>query len=677
MGLFEKILRFFRYVFFSLLLLSGLAVVLLAGIFFIALKDLPRVPEPLSRIIETPPTEIIASTGERILIIGGREAVPLNRIFPGFLQAVIATEDHRFWEHQGINKVRILKAIWVNLFEPGKLQGASTITQQLSKNLFFSFKRSYVRKFQELFIALQIESQFGKREILEAYVNQIPFGVGALGVEQASRTFWDKPASDLTLAEAALLAGLPKSPTRYNPYLYYDRAKNRQRTVLHRMVSAGYITQEQADAAFADELKLRQKPAGARTGSHYLDMVIKYLEERYGPEIVYHGGLKITTTLDPQLQSLAVAALQKGLKDLDKNLSAPPGAQANSAGETLRPQGALVVVDATSGAIKALAGGRDYFESEYNRAIQSHRLPGSGFKPFLYYTAFEKLNLNPATVFVDKPVVIPVVGAKDWAPENFEQRFEGPIVLKKAFTESINTVAAQLVQLAGPQEVIKTAQRCGIQSHLTPVYSVALGTSGVSPLEMASAFGVFASGGIYHEPFWIARVEDAYGRVIEEHIVSGKKVLDKSIVYQVVDMMRGVIDEGTGSVIRRMGFNLPAAGKTGTTDGYKDAWFTGFTPNLSVSVWVGFDREVSLRTSYGGGITGSRAAAPIWADFMMKATEGEPQREFPIPNDIVFEQVDPVSGCRAIDPAEGSIRVTLRKGQVVCEQTSSQEPPPG
>jgi len=300
MSLWAKIIQRIRWIFYSSLILAGLIAFLVLGFFFISLQDLPRVPEPLSRIIETPPTEIFAATGERIMILGGREYVPLSRISPHFIQAVLATEDHRFWEHHGIDKIRTLKALWVTLFQRGKIQGASTITQQLSKNLFFSFKRSYVRKFQELFVALQIESQYTKREILEAYVNQIPFGVGALGVEQASRTFLDKSAIDLNLAEAALLAGLPKSPTRYNPYLYYERAKKRQRTVLQRMVAAGYITQEQADDAFAYDLKFRQKPAGARSGSHYLDMVIKYLEERYGPEVVYHGGLKITTTLDPQ-----------------------------------------------------------------------------------------------------------------------------------------------------------------------------------------------------------------------------------------------------------------------------------------------------------------------------------------------------------------------------------------
>lgn len=654
--------RFLRFIFVSILLFTGLIALGIVGFFFGALKDLPRVPEPLSRIIETPPTEIFASTGERILIIGGREAVPLNRISPFFLQAVIATEDHRFWEHHGINKIRTLKALWVTLFEPGKIQGASTITQQLSKNLFFSFKRSYTRKFQELLVALQIESQYSKREILEAYVNQIPFGVDALGIERAARTFFDKSASELILAEAALLAGLPKSPTRYNPYLHYDRAKKRQRTVLQRMVATGYISQEQADESYGVDLKLKVKTASSHVGSYFLDAVIKLLEEQYGPEIVFHGGLKVTTTLDPRLQTLATQALQKGLKNLNKNL----GLSAVADDNTRLPQGALVAVEATSGAIRALVGGQNYFKSQYNRALQNNRLPGSGFKPFLYYAAFEKLNLNPATVFIDKPVLIPVKGASDWAPENFERRFEGPMILKKAFTNSVNTVAARLVELVGPEKVVETASRSGIKSRLIPVYSIALGTSGVSPLEMASAFTTFATGGIRHEPFWISRVEDSFGRVLAEHIVSGKRALEKNIAYQVVDMMRGVIDEGTGSVIRRMGFELPAAGKTGTTDAYRDAWFTGFTPTLSVSVWTGFDRKESLRGANGVGFTGGRAAAPIWAEFMLAATEGEPQREFAIPENVRFVNVDPASGCQSPVQTANMVRIVLRKGQSVC-----------
>lgn len=663
MTLAATIIRYLRIFFYLALTLTSLAAIIVIGIFFVVVKDLPCVPEPLSRIIETRPTEIYAATGERIMVIGGREAIPLNRVSPHFIQAIVATEDRRFLEHHGVDKLRTLKALWITLFEPGRVQGASTITQQLSKNLFFSFKQTYMRKFREMLVALQIEYKYSKREILEAYVNQIPISVWAHGIEPGARTFFAKPASELTLAESALLAGLPKSPTRYNPYLHYDRAKRRQKLVLSRMVAVGYITQAQADRASQAELNLRPHPARAGTGSYFLDIVVKSLEERYGPEVVHHGGLKVTTTLDPQLQSWAVESLQKGLVELDKVMGIHEPANRGIVKGVTHPQGALVAVETNSGAIKALVGGRNYFETEYNRAIQSNRLPGSGFKPFLYYTAFEKLGVNPSTVLIDRAVTIPVVGARDWSPSNFGLKHEGAMVLKRALTNSVNSIAAQLVERTGPKAVIRTARRCGIKSRLEPVYSLALGTSGVSPLEMASSFATFATGGVRHDPFWIWRVEDALGRVLEERIISGERSLDASIVYQVVDMMRGVVDEGTGSVVRSLGFNLPAAGKTGTTDGYYDAWFTGFTPTLSTCVWVGYDRGEELRDTLGLGITGGRGAAPIWSSFMIKATEGEPAREFAIPSNIRFAAIDPATGLAATGLTINPVRVALREGQ--------------
>jgi len=668
-------IRMVRAAFYGTLCLISVMALIGAGMFFIAVRDLPRVPEPLSRIIETPPTEIFAATGERIMVMGGREFIPLSDISAHFIQAILATEDHRFWEHHGVDKLRTVKALWVTLVKPGRIEGASTITQQLSKNLFFSFKRSYMRKFRELLVALQIESQFSKREILEAYLNQISMGVGANGVEQAARTFFGKPASELTLAQAALLAGLPKSPTRYNPYLHLDRAKKRQRVVLSRMEAVGYITGDQAQSAFQDELNLQPPSRVARTGSYFLDLVINNLEERYGPEVVYHGGLKVATTIDHQVQSMAEESLRAGLYRLDSMLGIDEGVGRSSGGEGLRPQGALVALEVNSGAVKAMVGGRNYVETEYNRAVENNRLPGSSFKSFLYYTAFEKLGLNPATVFIDRPVTIPVVGAPDWEPENFGLKHEGPMILKRALMKSVNSIAAQLVAQTGPEEVIATAHRCGITSTLEPVYSVALGTSGVSPLEMASAFACFGKGGIRHEPFWIGRVEDALGRILEEHIISGERALDPSIAYQVVDLMRGVVDAGTGSIIRRMGFNLPAAGKTGTTDGFYDAWFTGFTPALCTSVWVGYDRGEGMRDTRGVGITGGRAAAPIWADFMRKATEGDPPREFKIPSDIQFKMVDPITGMEATAFTLNPIRVALREGQELQEHAVWEEDP--
>ena len=651
---------FLRSTFYIGLTAAGLALLGLMVLVFVVVQDLPRVPDPLSRIIETPPTEIYATTGERLMVIGGREAIPLNRVSSDFINAVIATEDHRFWGHHGIDKLRTLKAFWITLFQPGRIQGASTITQQLAKNLFFSFERSYMRKFRELLVALQIESRYSKEEILEAYVNQIAFGPQAHGIEQAARVFFGKPASELSLAEAALLAGLPKSPTRYNPYRHMERAQNRQRVVLARMAATGYITRTQAEEAGANPIRLATFSRKARPGGYFLDMVIRDLENRYGSDVVHHGGLQVTTTIDPQLQIWAEEALAEGLDELAVLTGT---ADLEPADETQHPQGALVAVAAQSGAVKALVGGRSYAETAYNRAIQNQRQVGSGFKPFTYYTALEKLGFSPATVMVDRPLTVPVHGADDWQPRNFSRTFHGPIVLKKALMESVNTIAAQLIERCGPEAVVATAQRCGIDSPLRPVYSLALGTSGVSPLEMAGAFATFATGGIRHEPFWIARVEDPQGRILEEHLVSGRRVLEPDLSYQIVDMMRGVVDDGSGRVIRRLGFDLPAAGKTGTTNSYQDAWFIGFTPTLSTSVWVGFDKNRPLRDRNGVGVTGGRGAAPIWARFMQQAMEGEPARDFTVPEDIHLETIDPQTG-RAPDAlSRETLQVALTDGQ--------------
>ena len=653
-------IRFLRTTFYTGLIAGGLSVLGLVGLLFVVVQDLPRVPDPLGRIIETPPTEIFAVTGERLMVIGGREAIPIKRVSQDFINAVIATEDHRFWGHHGVDKLRTLKALWITLFQPGKIQGASTITQQLAKNLFFSFERSYMRKFRELLVALQIESRYGKEDILEAYINQIAFGPQAHGIEQAARSFFGKTASEINLAEAAMLAGLPKSPTRYNPYRHLGRAKTRQRIVLARMVATGYITRAQADEAFQTPIVLAASTRKARTGGYFLDMVIRHLEDRYGTDAVHHGGLKVATTIDPQLQTWAEDAMDEGLESLAAMTGKAPE---DTAAEAQHPQGALVAIEAKSGAVKALVGGRGYTETTYNRAIQNNRQAGSGFKPFTYYTALETLGFSPATVMVDRPMTITVRGAADWQPRNFSRTFHGPIVLKKALMDSVNTIAAQLIERTGPEAVIATAQRCGIQSPLRPVYSLALGTSGVSPLEMASAFATFATGGIRHEPFWILRVEDTQGRILEEHLVSGQRVLEPDLSYQIVDMMRGVLDRGSGAVVRRVGFTLPAAGKTGTTNSFKDAWFTGFTPTLCTSVWVGFDKERPLRDKNGVGITGGRGAAPIWTHFMKQAMEGEPTREFAIPEDIHMEIIDPQTGRPPDDLSRETIEVALTEDQ--------------
>ncbi len=606
---------------------------------FYTVKGLPQLPSPLSRIIERPQTQIYASNGQVLTTIGVRKTIPLNMVSRNFINAIIATEDHRFFEHHGFNKLRTLKALYITLSKSGRVQGASTITQQLAKNLFFSFRQTYQRKFKELLVALQIEASNTKEEILHAYINQIYFGAGAQGVEKAARLFFGKSAFELGLSEAALLAGLPKSPTNYNPYRHLDRAVKRRDIVLGRMAQVGFISRLEAEQAMLEVPQLYHEKSDSRTGSYYLDALISKLIEKYGEDVVYHGGIKVFSTIDKRLQSYARQSLKNGLEKLDNMMGIKNENEEH-------PQGALVAIDAGSGAVKALVGGRDYYKSQFNRAINSIRQPGSGFKPFLYYSAFKTLRFHPGTIMTDKPVVIPVKGAADWEPQNFGKIFSGDMILKKALFKSVNTIAAQLVEQVGPNAVNNIAKRCGIKSPLKDVYSVALGTSGVTPFELASAYTVFANLGVLHEPFFFWRVEDAFGRIVFEHIVQEKRVLEPAIAYQVVDMMKSVIKQGSGrSIINQFGFSRPAAGKTGTTDHYKDAWFTGFTPTLCTSVWTGFDKKKTLIDLNHVGITGGRGAAPIWADFMIKALKSEPERDFPIPDNIRFEKVDASTGC--------------------------------
>ena len=662
MTLFLKGIKFLRFwLYSSLLIVSVVAVLGMFLIFYLA-KDLPRLPSPLSRIIEKPQTQIFASNGQMLISLGERKTIPLNMVSKNFINAILATEDHRFFEHCGMNKLRTLKGLYVTIFTSGKVQGASTITQQLAKNLFFSFEKTYKRKLKELLVAFQMEASNSKSDILHAYINQIHFGAGAQGIEKAAHTFFGKPAIELTLPEAALLAGLPKSPTNYNPYRNYDKAIKRRNIVLNRMVQAGFISKLEAEQAMSAKPEFDKKDSDSRTGSYFLDALISQLITHYGEDVVYHGGIKVFSTLDTRLQAHGEQAVRNGLERLDTLMGIKPEDEDH-------PQAALVAVDCGSGAVKAMVGGKDYYSSEFNRAIKSRRQPGSGFKPFLYYAAFKDLGFHPATIMTDQPVVIPVKGAKDWEPYNFSKIFSGDMILKQALTDSVNTIAAQLVERTGPAAVTNIAKICGIESPLNDVFSVALGTSGVTPFEMASAYTVFSTLGVRHEPFLFWRVEDAFGRIVFEQIVQEKRVLDQSTTYQVVDMMKGVIESGSGRSIREFGFNRPAAGKTGTSDSYNDAWFTGFTPTLSTSVWTGFDKTKKLVDKNRNGITGGRSAAPIWAEFMINALKSEPERDFSIPDGIHFKTVDILTGCA---PQEGDetvqvLKIPFKKDQDSCE----------
>ncbi len=640
----------FFFFFYSLALLMVLAG---AGTYFYLSKDLPQLPDNLESINLSLPTEIYSSDGERIQILGERRPVSIEDISPYFLKAIIAVEDSHFYDHHGLDHLGLVRAFYANLRAKRVIQGGSTITQQLSKNLFFSFERNFVRKIKELLIALQLEATFSKDQILEAYSNQIYFGSGAYGVEEAAQVYFGKRAEDLTLLQAALLAGLPNSPNSANPFSNLERAMNRASYVLKRMVREGIITEAERQEALVSPLDLLKPKTNSNPNFYFLNVIIDKLEQDYGKEFVHFGGLKIYTTLDNRYQSLAQKAARSHLEALAERMDKMPGQDPL--------QAALVAVENKSGAVRAMLGGRDYSFSQFNRAMSNNRLPGSSFKPIVYLTAMETLGYSPATKVTDEPFTIEIQGNDPWEPKNFGEVYEGDIILKKALMKSINVVSAKLVQQMGPEQVIKTARRFGIKSHLGKHFSLALGTSGVSPMEMASAYSVIANLGIYNEPYFIEKIEDFHGNRLYEHYYQGIQRFPQKLIYPLLDMMQGVVDGGTGYGVRRMGFTHPAAGKTGTTNDFKDAWFNGFTKDLTVSVWVGYDNNESMLDRSNKGMTGGRAAVPIWVFFMQQALQGKTKVKFPVPTGIKFETVDVRTGYLANEFSLETIPVAVKE----------------
>ena len=628
-----RILQILNLLIMGLILISVLVV---SGLYIWLSKELPQLPQSLERINLSLPTEIYSADGERIKVLGERHPVNISDISPEFLKAIIAVEDSRFYNHSGIDHRGLIRALMANIRTKRIVQGGSTITQQLSKNLFFSFERNWIRKIKELLIAFQLEATFGKEEILEAYSNQIYFGNGAYGVEEASQIYFRKRARDLTLLQAAMLAGLPNSPNNANPFVHYEKAMKRADYVLKRMVSANLITIREREEALNSIIDLANPKIESNPNLYFADEVLEKLEKDYGKEFVHFGGLKIFTTLDSKYQSFASRAARNHLEVLEGKIDKQSGSG--------KLQVALVAIENKSGAVKALLGGANYSYSQFNRAVSSNRLPGSSFKPFVYFAAMEGLGYSPATVVTDEPLKIKIPGGETWEPQNFDKGYAGNIVLKKALLKSINIVSAKLIQQVGPEKVIRIARKFGIKSPLGKNLSLSLGTSGVAPLEIASAYSVIANLGIYNEPYLIQQIEDFQGNRLYEHFYQGVQKFAPDTLYSLLDMMQGVVERGTGRIVRRMGFKHPAAGKTGTTNEFKDAWFNGFTKDISTSVWVGFDNNDSMKIKSGKGLTGASAAAPIWVHFMQKALEGKTKVKFPIPDNIKIVTVDVETG---------------------------------
>ena len=628
-----RFLQFLNLVIVTLILVSILTV---GGLYFWLSKDLPQLPQSLEHINLSLPTEIYSADGERIKVLGQRHPVGFEDVSPDFFKAIIAVEDSRFYKHSGIDHRGLIRALITNFRTKRVAQGGSTITQQLSKNLFFSFERNWIRKIKEMLIAFQLEVTFSKEQILEAYSNQIYFGSGAYGVEEAAQTYFKKRARELTLLQAAMLAGLPNSPNNANPFVHYERAMKRTDYVLKRMVSEQLISNSEREEALNSILDLANPKIESNPNLYFVNEVLAKLEKDYGKEFVHFGGLKVFTTLDTRYQQFALHGARNHLEALKGSVKKESGSE--------KLQVALVAIENKSGAVKALLGGRNYSHSQFNRAVSNNRLPGSSFKPFVYLTAMETLGFSPATVVVDEPITIEIPGSEPWEPQNFDKEFAGSIVLKKALLKSINVVSAKLMQQVGPEKVIRTARKFGIKSPLGKNLSLSLGTSGVSPLEISSAYSVIANLGIYNEPYLIQQIEDFQGNRLYEHFYQGVQQFSPDTLYPLLDMMQGVVDRGTGRIIRRMGFKHPAAGKTGTTNDFKDAWFNGFTKDISASVWVGFDDNASMKTKSGKGLTGASAAAPIWVHFMQKALAGKTRVKFPVPENIKFTTIDAETG---------------------------------
>ncbi|HTG01084.1 MAG TPA: PBP1A family penicillin-binding protein [Nitrospirota bacterium] len=570
-----------------------------------------------------------------------RRPVTLNDVPEILIKALIATEDRRFFNHHGIDFRGVARALFRNIRARKILEGGSTLTQQLAKVLFLTPERKYTRKLKEMALALKIEQRYTKNEILTMYLNQIYFGNGAYGIEAASQIYFGKAARDLSVAECALLAGLPRSPKYYSPFKAPEQAKMRRAYVLNRMVEAGVITALQAEEVKNMPLPLQvaAKPAGR--SPYFVELVRQRVEERFGSSILYSGGLNITTTLNDEMQSAAEEAITGGLTTLDK--------QMNVHGSRSELQAALLALDPSTGRILAMVGGRNFSASQFNRAWQALRQPGSAFKPIIYAAALEH-GFNPSDMLDDSPLTIQVDRKKSWSPENFTHTYQGMVTVRTALAQSLNVPTVRLLEKIGIDSAISYAKQLGIRSPLTRYLPLALGSSDVTLAELTSAYAVFANHGIRTGPFAITSISDSTGRILFQNDIVPQQVTKPETAYLITYLLKGVIEHGTGWKARALG--RPVAGKTGTTNDYRDAWFVGYTPNLVAGVWVGYDDQQSL----GPKQTGARVALPIWIEFMKKALAYRTADDFTAPSSITFKQIDPRTGLLSTDRCKLSIR---------------------
>jgi len=730
-----------RWRWWQIAIVAGVACIIVgatmvAGIIWHFSQDIPSL-ESLENYQPSLVTTVYSDDRRPIgqFFIERRILTPLAEIPKTLTQAVIATEDARFFEHPGLDYVGMLRAAWTNLRHGGKkVEGASTITQQLARSLFLSSERSYERKIRELILAYKMETVSGKEKILETYLNQIYFGQGAYGVASAAQSYFGKDIKALTLAESAFLAGLPKSPSKYSPFSAYDKAKKRQEHVLSRMEEEGFVTAAERDVAVQEPLNFH-RPGSEHLAPYFVEYIRQMLVAKYGEAMVYKGGLQVYTTLNLELQKAAEAAFLSGVRELDKregwrgprrtiDLATFQPSDMAHGDQPLKPgdvgegvvlkvakdhyvvqigvftaklafddmawakrilkgpdptvdfvvnpnlkqllkpgdvvevgvkklsrdgvlltleqtpivEGGLIAIDPKVGAIRAMIGGYDFSRSEYNRAVQAHRQPGSAFKPLIYATAMSQ-GLSPATQILDAPVVYEQEEEdKTWKPENYGRKFHGMVSLREALAQSHNLATVRLLDKVGIKNVIEFSRLVGITSPLPADLSLGLGTSSMGLMELTSVYGVFLNQGSRVEPVAVKLVKDNTGKTLEANEPQPREVMTKETAYLLTNMMEDVVQKGTGQAAKVLG--RPIAGKTGTTNDYINAWFIGGAPNLVAGVYVGFDDRRSLGESE----TGARSALPIWIAFMKEALKQLPVEPFEIPDGVTFVKVDVATG---------------------------------
>lgn len=611
-----------------------------------------------------------------------RAMLPLSKIPVDMQNAVIAMEDQAFFRHWGVSPRGISRALLRDFLHRRSAQGGSTITQQLSKLIFLKPEKTIRRKITEMFLALQIERNFSKPEILQMYLNQILFGPGVYGVQSAAKYYFGKDVGEMTLAECAMLAGLIPSPGRYSPFNSQEKAKLRRQLVLQRMLAEKFITSKEMEEALKAPIPQSKYTLFASHAAYFVENVRQQLEPKYGVDQLWKGGLKIYTTLDLSMQVPAEDIMEKYLSKYDQDSSKQKNqdsaeAAAAPAVSSVSLQGAFVILDVKTGAVRAMVGGRNFRESKFNRVTQAARQAGSTFKPMGWMAALQN-GYTPATMVQDSPMayyydgkdwrllegatdqysinlaIQPFAGNKDfkiWVPNDFDDKFMGRITLRRGLELSRNLASIYLVTRIGPTQVVDVAHRAGVKRSLEAVPSIGLGTSLVSPLEMASAFATFGNGGIHTEPFSVLKVVDNQGKVLQEYVPEEKESFSPQLSYVLVNMMKGVVQRGTGhyaSMLKR-----PIAGKTGTSQDSKDMWFIGMTPDLAATAWMGYDDFISLPMK---DWTGGGTVVPWWTEVMETVLKGQPVRDFPVPEGITFATIDSETGKLALPNCPKKLR---------------------